>query len=154
MTTKPTDKTAAHLEPLNKELIDTYIGDSLWWRLVGRIVNENPEIDEAMACRIMDQTVAFLQLCAAADRRYTPSQLVDIGWETFILYTQEYHVFCLAIAGRYLHHSPFDEEGVDYSNMGYVGDTVAALKEQQGIVIDTPLWTSQSDCGGDKWCCI
>lgn len=35
-----------------------------------------------------------------------PSQVVDVAWHEFILFTKEYSVFCSKALGRFLHHTP------------------------------------------------
>ncbi|MCO4798852.1 MAG: hypothetical protein KC484_06535 [Colwelliaceae bacterium] len=35
-----------------------------------------------------------------------PSQVVDVAWHEFILYTKEYSLFCSMALGRFLHHTP------------------------------------------------
>lgn len=35
-----------------------------------------------------------------------PSQVVDVAWHEFILFTHEYHKFCKKALGRYIHHTP------------------------------------------------
>ncbi|WP_218044237.1 glycine-rich domain-containing protein [Kiloniella majae] len=35
-----------------------------------------------------------------------PSQVVDVAWHEFILFTREYHDFCKKAFGRFLHHTP------------------------------------------------
>lgn len=35
-----------------------------------------------------------------------PSQVVDIAWHEFILFTREYAKFCASALGRFLHHTP------------------------------------------------
>lgn len=47
---------------------------------------------------------------AVTTRPIGPSELVDIGWHTFILYTVDYAAFCERIAGRFIHHVPNDDE--------------------------------------------
>lgn len=34
---------------------------------------------------------------------------IDDMWHTFLLYTEEYHDFCNAYFGTYIHHRPFSE---------------------------------------------
>ncbi len=77
------------------------LNDVLWGRLTRRIVREkNMELSRAE--RIMDQTLAFLALCAEETRgEFSPSEQVDIGWHTFILYTQEYQEFCKSKGSKY-----------------------------------------------------
>ena len=35
-----------------------------------------------------------------------PSQVVDVAWHEFILFTREYKAFCEDALGRFLHHTP------------------------------------------------
>ena len=136
------------VELTNKDLIS----DQLWTRLTKRIVKDEEGMTQALAERIMDQALGFLRLCATEpDGHYSPSSLVDIGWHTFILYTRDYAAFCDKVAGRFLHHNPFDEEGVDYGR-GHVTRTVAAMKAH-GITVDHALWiTAKTDCDSDGSC--
>lgn len=147
-------ETPASVELANKGLLS----EPLWNRLVARI-EKDESVPEALAGRIMDQALAFLQLCAAEpEGHYSPSQLVDVGWHTFILYTREYAVFCEKVAGHFIHHAPSDEVGVDYGT-GNVARTVAALRSH-GITVDEMLWTNpkraamsadcSSYCSGDS----
>lgn len=130
------------IELTNKELIS----DQLWNRLVGRIVMDE-SMERSMAERIMDQALGFLRLVSIdPTRSYGPSPLVDIGWHTFILYTREYAVFCEKMAGCFIHHTPFDESGVNYDSFS-VSDTVDALRSN-GFVVDEMLWVGNADCTG------
>jgi hypothetical protein len=128
---------AVRFELTNKVLLD----DQTWGRLVGRIVKDE-DMDVALAERIVDQTIGFLKLASTSNgKAYSPSPMVDIGWHTFILYTREYAVFCEKIAGRFIHHSPLDVEGEDYSASSTVGETASAMKVR-GIAVDEELWAS------------
>lgn len=130
------------------------VSDQLWGRLTRRIVKDEG-VDLPLAERIMDQALAFLRLCAqkTSGETFSPSPLVDIGWHTFILYTKPYAAFCEELAGRFIHHDPSDEDGVDYGT-GNIARTVAALR-RHGIVVDEPLWANtghdcSSYCSGDS----
>ncbi|MBP2322633.1 hypothetical protein JOF56_003018 [Kibdelosporangium banguiense] len=140
---------AVDLDLTNKDLI----ANQLWVRLTRRIARDG-EVNLMLAERIMDQTLGFLKLCAErpSTESYVPSSLVDIGWHTFILYTKEYAEFCAQITGgRFIHHYPSDEEGVDYGK-GNVARTITALK-RHGLTVDEPLWTNLgTDCSGDGSC--
>jgi hypothetical protein len=58
----------------------------------------------------VDQALAFLSACAGnTGAPLAPSELVDIGWHTAILRTQNYAAFCQRIAGRLLHHFSTEE---------------------------------------------
>jgi hypothetical protein len=132
------------------------IGDGLWLRLIGRILADLEfwqycgHYDEAerrrWAERILDQTLAFLRVCADHPdaARFCPSPLIDIGWHAFILYTREYHEFCDNVAGHYIHHSPSDEEGVAYGTGGSA-EAVAAMRAR-GIAVDEQLWGAAGSC--------
>ena len=122
------------------------IGDPLWQRLVGRIVKDHSHqgIDEELAQRIINEALAFLNLCAIQNETaYGPSELVDIGWHTFILYTKEYAAFCDRVAGRFLHHNPNDEQG-QLSAHSVLYETVAALREIGPV--DEMLWADAANC--------
>ena len=122
------------------------ISDQLWKRLTGRLVKENEGMDLALAERIMDQTLAFLSLSATTTgTSYSPSPLVDKGWHTFIVYTKPYAEFCQQTAGHFIHHNPFDEDGVEYGT-GQVARTAAAMVAA-GFQVDMELWVGDRDCG-------
>lgn len=122
------------------------VSDALWDRLVGRIIKDE-QMPRELAERIMDQALGFLRLCGetSGPESFSPSPLVDIGWHTFILYTRPYADFCYRVAGRFIHHNPSDEEGIDYGK-GNISRTVAAMKGC-GIAVDDALWANTGqDC--------
>ena len=144
-------ETSEDLELANKHLIS----DELWERVVNRIIKDE-EMPRELAERIMDQTLAFLMLSSLEQKgQYSPSALVDIGWHTFLLYTRAYAAFCQKLAGRFIHHEPTDESGVEYPQAGPYR-TIEALKHH-GITVDEPLWacgceTDSSNCNGGQGC--
>lgn len=150
-TTMPTEpKISAVLAPLS---FTDEVDPALWNRLVRRITKDaefGTKIGDAgqqtaidFAGRILNQTVGFLELIAHNPGvGFSPSRLVDIGWHNFILYTREYAQFCHRIAGRFIHHAPFDEVGVDYGT-GHAVRTVDALRAF-GWPVDDLLWTSDT----------
>lgn len=136
----------------NMPLID----DKLRARLVGRI-EADEKMPRELAERILDQALGFLKLAAEQPGgHYSPSPLVDIGWHTFILYTREYRDFCRRLTnGRFIHHEPTDEEGVENLSSGPMG-TMQAMREA-GIVVDEPLWAHMhagdcSNCNDGQGC--
>ncbi|MCB1644452.1 MAG: hypothetical protein KDI36_03320 [Pseudomonadales bacterium] len=50
----------------------------------------------------------YFQICNQAGRRMVamPSQVIDVAWHEFILFTREYQKFCKSGLGRFLHHTP------------------------------------------------
>ncbi|MGK5677604.1 glycine-rich domain-containing protein [Actinoplanes sp. URMC 104] len=119
------------------------IPEALFDRLTARIAAEHPDLDAAMPTRIVDQALAFLGTVATATRPLGPSDLVDIGWHTFILYTEEYAEFCQRIAGRFIHHVPDDQEPsggtpptIPASTLADTVDAIAAA----GFAVDEELW--------------
>lgn len=92
-------------------LVDGYtlIDPALFDRLTRRIASEHPDLTDGMPRRILDQALAFLGTSATATQPLGPSELVDIGWHTFILYTVDYAAFCDRVAGRFIHHVPDDD---------------------------------------------
>lgn len=64
-----------------------------------------PEI----ADQVLDATLGFLITCGQADQPLAPSEIVDLGWHTFLLYTPEYMGFCRKHVGHFVHHVPNDD---------------------------------------------
>ena len=50
----------------------------------------------------------YFWMCNKANRKMVamPSQVVDIAWHEFILFTRSYKAFCRKSLGRFLHHTP------------------------------------------------
>ncbi|GLY38383.1 hypothetical protein Amsp01_044070 [Amycolatopsis sp. NBRC 101858] len=94
------------------------VTDDLFQRLTDRIIQvEGFERD--FVGRILDQPLAFLLACAANDGApLAPSELVHIGWHTFVLDTSEYAAFCDRIADRFIHHVPTDNGPAVESSTG------------------------------------
>jgi len=115
----------------------------LFDRLAHRIRLDHPELAAGMAERILDQALAFLGTCAVTTEPIGPSELVDIGWHTFILHTADYTDFCDRIAGRFIHHIPDEPEGDRAGSP--LAASVAAIRAS-GFTLDPALWFSRADC--------
>lgn len=128
------------------------IAPALFGRLVRRIAKD-ANLPTELAERIMDQALAFLGACARDhDEPLAPSELVDIGWHAFVLYTWDYAQFCDQIAGRFLHHTPTDEDDPTTSGAAAratLDRTMTAI-EAAGFVVDHELWSlgAVADCTG------
>jgi len=138
------------------------ISEELFNRLVNRISKENDTTRE-FAARIMDQALAYLGTCAGATEPLSPSETVDFGWHTFILYTREYAAFCERVAGHFIHHEPTDTGTIPITRtpVDSMSTTLHALRTA-GYAVDLPLWTASAKCnqctdgcthsGGDTGC--
>jgi hypothetical protein len=120
------------------------ISRDLFNRLVDRIAGEH-NFSLAYAKRIMDQALAYLAACADSPEPLAPSQTVDIGWHTFILYTRDYAEFCEKVAGQFIHHVPNDGKHVANDPKGVTDKTIDALR-REGYAVDLPLWKAFADC--------
>jgi len=120
------------------------ISQDLFSRLVKRIAGEN-DLPLGHAERIMDQALAFLGACADSSEQLAPSDTVDIGWHTFILYTRDYARFCERVAGRFLHHVPNDGKHIARDPERMTDRTVDAIR-QAGYAVDLPLWKASAKC--------
>lgn len=121
---------------------------ALFDRLSNRIRTDHPELPDGMPERILDQALAFLGAAAVATEPIGPSDLVDIGWHTFILHTHEYRAFCDRVAGRFVHHEPDDEVPGTEVNIpkARLSTTVTAIRAA-GYEIDAALWDAKpGDC--------
>lgn len=126
-----------------RQLVD----DELWGRLTGRIVKEE-QLSSEEAEAIIDGALGFLKLCADhPDQRFAPSQKVDIGWHTIMMYTRGYAELCQRIAGRFLHHEPNDVPGLQME-AGGSHETVAFMM-QHGIAFDPTVWNLSGTCTVD-----
>lgn len=120
------------------------ISPDLFDRLVARIVREE-RMSAEEADRVLVQALTFLKACALnPDAGLAPSQIVDVGWHTFILYTRDYAEFCHRVAGRFIHHTPSDERHID-GRAASIRATVATMKHS-GLRVDHRLWPTAGDC--------
>lgn len=123
-----------------RHLVDTV----LWERLVARLVKDE-SMERSLAERVMNEALGFLQLCALEpDMAYGPSDTVDPGWHTFLMYTSDYAEFCDRLAGRFIHHNPTDIPGVDYSGGTTPAQTMRAMRKYGPV--DEMLWVRAADC--------
>ncbi|MGC5020366.1 glycine-rich domain-containing protein [Micromonospora sp. DT47] len=120
------------------------VPDELFAQLTSRIACDHLELASDLPARIMDQALAFLGTCATSTEPLGPSELVDIGWHTFILHTHDYADFCQRIAGRFIHHQP-EPSSDEPSPSGPepigapISRTVAAITAA-GFALDAALW--------------
>jgi hypothetical protein len=127
----------------------TLISPDLFDRLTLRLAADHPDLEHGMPQRILDQALAFLGTSATATQPLGPSELVDIGWHAFILYTVDYAAFCQRVAGRFIHHvpddDPTDQGGTPPTIPTTLSDTVTAIRAA-GFALDADLWPKAADC--------
>lgn len=74
----------------------------------GRVHKRYPHLTEADLDLVIGALRDYFHLCRKAGRRMLamPSQVVDVAWHEFILFTRNYEQFCRKGLGRFLHHTP------------------------------------------------
>lgn len=123
-------------------LLDTEVAD----RLTLRITTDHPDIDQAVARRIVGQAAAFVAASGQQPgQSLAPSKLVDIGWHTFILHTTDYAQFCERVVGRFVHHVP-TTDGEEPPDGGETRQRTLAAITAAGYTIDPELWPDLADC--------
>lgn len=85
----------------------------LWDRWVHRVMRDHHETQSA-AETIMDEGIAFFAQPRDGRHHGPRSEQADWGWETMILYTQEYAALCDAVHGTFVHHRPNDVPGFTF----------------------------------------
>ncbi|MCD8524058.1 MAG: hypothetical protein LRY66_11760 [Saccharospirillaceae bacterium] len=73
-----------------------------------KVAQRYPHLDETQLALVIDGLRDYFQICNIAGRKPVamPSQVVDLAWHEFILFTRKYQEFCRSAFGRFLHHTP------------------------------------------------
>ncbi|OEE67590.1 hypothetical protein A1OO_17760, partial [Enterovibrio norvegicus FF-33] len=73
-----------------------------------RVSNRYPHLTDRDLTLVIDGLKDYLTICNQANKKQVamPSQVVDVAWHEFILFTKEYQLFCDKAFGRFLHHTP------------------------------------------------
>lgn len=80
----------------------------------------------------------FLFLCGAGTNGpYVPSPVIDDWWHNFILFTEDYLIFCKKHFGRFVHHHPRRREDRP-STRDLVLSTIEAARTAFGSL--SPNW--------------
>ncbi|WP_286237526.1 glycine-rich domain-containing protein [Neptuniibacter halophilus] len=76
--------------------------------ITGRVQKHYPHLTEEQLDQVMEGLREYFYICHQARRRMVamPSQVVDVAWHEFILFTRPYEQFCHKAFGRFLHHTP------------------------------------------------
>ena len=76
---------------------------------IGKKVKRHyPHLTDSQVSLVLDALRDYFYICHKANRRLVamPSQVVDVAWHEFILFTRAYQGFCRKAFGRFLHHTP------------------------------------------------
>jgi len=78
---------------------------------IGRKVRQRyPHLTDQQLDQVFSALRDYFHICNRAGRRMVamPSQVVDVAWHEFILFTRAYNGFCKRGFGRFLHHTPVE----------------------------------------------
>lgn len=81
-----------------------------------RKFREEWDVDENQALDIFSEMKKFLYISEIGQQKCIlveidePTQIIDRMWHHFVLFTQDYEIFCQRFFGKMLHHAPFSAE--------------------------------------------
>jgi hypothetical protein len=56
---------------------------------------------------VITDMLKFLFLCGShPDTCFIPPPRIDVCWREFVLFTRDYHAFCIEHFGRFIHYDP------------------------------------------------
>lgn len=73
-----------------------------------QVLKHYPHLSDSQLTTVFDALRDYFIFCHQAKNKMVamPSQVVDIAWHEFILFTREYERFSKKAIGRFLHHTP------------------------------------------------
>ena len=73
-----------------------------------KIIERYPHLSAQQTLLVMDGLRDYFHVCNLAGKKMVsmPSQVVDVAWHEFILFTKQYENFCQKALGQFLHHTP------------------------------------------------
>lgn len=73
-----------------------------------KVLEAYPHLTAPEVSEVMKGLKEYFHICNIAGEKFVsmPSQVVDVAWHEFILFTKQYQVFCGKAFGRFLHHVP------------------------------------------------
>ncbi|GAA3224399.1 hypothetical protein [Actinocorallia longicatena] len=122
-----------------RDLLDGWVIDHLAERAGRRGHDRN------MALRLIDMALVFLVACGenTGAKLSPPSDAIDEVWHDLITCTNEYALFCDAMAGRFIHHRPIVNDDIT-SGRAHTR-TIAAMRST-GLPIDEELLIGSPRC--------
>lgn len=111
--------------------------------------------ERSMAERVMNEAIAMCYVMGTtrAGDVMAPSDVIDPGWHTFMLHTEDYASWCEEKFGYFLHHRP-NSKIRTHGLMVNVAERIRA----EGFEVDERLWGTAAECNaptccGDGPCC-
>ena len=76
--------------------------------LIKRVKAQHDYLTHADMKKVVEATRDYFYICNQAKGKMVamPSEIVDVLWHEFLLFTREYQLFCQKGIGRFLHHTP------------------------------------------------
>ena len=76
--------------------------------LIKRVKAKHDYLSDADMKKVVEATRDYFYICNQAKGKMVamPSEIVDVLWHEFLLFTREYQDFCKKGIGRFLHHTP------------------------------------------------
>ncbi len=73
-----------------------------------KVLAKYPDLNPHQIDRVIRGLREYFHICNIGGRRMIsmPSQVVDVAWHEFILFTKLYKIFCRRSLGRFIHHTP------------------------------------------------
>ena len=121
-------------------------------RITARIAKDH-HVSSDHATKILNGTIEFLKLSAQYPKqRFVPSEEIDIGWHTLLLYTRVYRQLCQKLGANFIDHEPSD--GDIRVPKGGSAKTVEFMQKNE-IIYDHDLWPERNinDCQADPCNC-
>ncbi len=138
------------------------------------VINKYPHLTTEQADHVLLCLREYFQLCNMAQNSTVsmPSQVVDVAWHEFILFTKKYESFCHKAFGKFLHHTPAEamqsptmaQEGIktawrlscrrEHLGTGYVRQLplLFAIDAELNIADGFKYVQDCSSIGGDNFC--
>ena len=76
--------------------------------LIKRVQKQHDYLSDADMLQVIKGLRDYFYICNQAKGQMVamPSEIVDVAWHEFLLFTREYQLFCKKGIGRFLHHTP------------------------------------------------
>jgi hypothetical protein len=73
-----------------------------------KVAEVYPQLSTTEVNEVLRGLKEYFYICNVAGEKFVsmPSQVVDVAWHEFILFTKQYQIFCSKAFGRFLHHVP------------------------------------------------